>query len=309
MLSDINEKDRLPVPTQLVEIRSERYAIADSGGDGPAIILAHGWPDRKELWREVWPVLVGAGYRVIAFDWLAHGESSTPASVSRCKISELAADTVAILDALGVRQAILVAHDYGATVSWETVVLYPDRFLAFVAVSVGHSAQIARDMLTGHFWHYYWLTLHGMKRLSRTWYLASNARRFHEKFASHVDADHILKKLRSGDAERFWTIWERANPSYEVTARHFLAGFRKRSVRCPTLGIYTLHDEWMTEGQMKNSGRHVDGPWTYRTIDSAHWVPLEKPVELCRLITDWLAAENLTQKQSEKRNLPIKAER
>lgn len=271
------------VEGRTVPVNGERYLVRDTGGDGPAILLLHGWPDDSTLWRHQQPALAAAGYRAVAVDWPFHGGSSTPARVSRCAAPRLARDTVDLLDALGIASAHLVAHDYGATVSWETVAAHPDRFRTFTAISVGHSMEVLRDVLSTSLLRYHWLLLHGVPA-SVPWYLADDARRFRARFASHPDADAVLHRLRTFD-RTFFTVWERANPAPAVVARHLR---RRARVAVPTLGLYSRDDEWMTEGQMVRSAGRVAAPWRYQALDGGHWVPLQHPGAVTGAILDFI---------------------
>jgi pimeloyl-ACP methyl ester carboxylesterase len=274
--------------SQRLQIRGVEYAIADTGTAGPAVLLLHGWPDDKTIWRYQLAYLSSLGFRAIAVDWPGHGESSIPSDVRRYHVRELGADTIALLDALNLDRVHLIAHDYGATVSWETVANYRDRFLSYCALSVGHAVEILRDMAMGHLGDYWWLVLHGMDRASRYWYLSNDAQRFRHKFAAHPDGDRILSKLTSGQDTGFWTIWERANPSYDVFYRQFFAGQRHQRIGVPTLGIYGRQDEWMTEGQLSRCYRYVDAVWRYESIPGGHWLQLERPDAVNGILGAWL---------------------
>lgn len=271
------------VEGRTVAVNGERYLVRNTGGDGPPVLLLHGWPDDSTLWRHQQSALTGAGYRTIAVDWPFHGGSSRPARVARCATPRLTRDTVDLLDALRIDTAHLVAHDYGATVSWETVAAHPARFRTFTAISVGHSAEVLRDVLTGSLLRYHWLLLHGLP-VSVPYYLADDARRFRARFASHPDADAVLHRLRTGDTT-FFTVWERANPAPAVLARHLA---HRAPVRVPTLGIYSRDDEWMTPGQMARSGARVAAPWRHRLVDGGHWVPLQHPDAVTGAVLEFL---------------------
>ena len=276
-------------PTTVLDIRGVDYAVYDSGGDGPAVVLLHGWPDDASIWREVTPRLNRAGYRTIAVDWPHHGASGKP-PVRRCAAPELAADTVELVERLDVDTPHLVAHDYGATVSWETVLTYPDRFATYTAVSVGHSAAILPDLLR-HPMRYRWLVTHGLE-WSADHYLRREER-FARAFGSHPDRESVRTRMRSVD-RRFWTIWERANPAPAVARRALGPVSGRRRVTIPTMGIYSTDDEWMTEQQMRRSARWVDAPWTYHRIRGGHWVPLEEPALVADLLVDHLGVARHT---------------
>lgn len=271
-----------------INVRGVDYAITDTGTIGSPVLLLHGWPDDRTIWRYQLPYLSSLGFEAIAVDWIGHGESSVPTDVRRYHVSELGADTIALLDELQIDRAHLVAHDYGATVSWETVANYPTRFSSYCAVSVGHAVEILQDIAMGHLMHYLWLILHGMDRISRYWYLSNGARRFRHKFASHPDAERILAKLTDGSDSGFWTIWERANPSYDVIYRHFWMGQRQQRLMVPTMGLYGHDDAWMTEGQLSRCHRYVDAVWRYESINGGHWVQLERPEAVNLVLGSWL---------------------
>ncbi|MEM6273972.1 MAG: alpha/beta hydrolase [Myxococcota bacterium] len=268
-----------------IPVRGEEYATWDSGGDGAAVLLLHGWPDEASIFREQFKALSQNGFRVIAVDWLGHGSSSKPKRRTRYSAPELGLDTIALLDALEIERVHLVAHDYGATISWETVARFPERFRSYTAISVGPSIEIVRDVFIGALLNYYWLVLHGT-RWAVPYYLANGARRFYSKFASHPDRESVLRRLRDEDP-LFFTIWERANPAHEVIWRYVRAGAARR-IRVPTLGIFSRDDEWMTEGQMSRAYRHIDAEWRYALIEGGHWVPLENPRAVNTLLLEWL---------------------
>ncbi|HWI69308.1 MAG TPA: alpha/beta fold hydrolase, partial [Nitrospiraceae bacterium] len=83
-------------------------------GDGPDVLLVHGFPDDHTVWRNQIPALVDAGYRVIALDTRGCGESEIKPCESDYAIDRLVADLAALLDALGIAKVRLVGHDWGA---------------------------------------------------------------------------------------------------------------------------------------------------------------------------------------------------
>lgn len=277
--------------TQKIHVRGVDYAITDSEGSGVPVMLVHGWPDDRTIWRNQQSYLSELGYRVISIDWIGHGDSSKPANINRYHIPELGLDTVTLLDALGIRKAHLIAHDYGATVSWETVANYPERFLSYCAISVGHSIEIIRDILRGNVFNYLWLILHGMDKTSKRWYLSNDAKRFKKSFASHPDSEYVLEKLLTDKETLFWTVWERANPSYDVIFRHLFGSQKGKKIPIPTFAIYSENDEWMMEGQLKRSSRYVSSTWRYECVTGGHWIQLQNPKKINELLESWLSSQ------------------
>src|SRR5262245_52074341 len=112
-------------------------AVLDEG-DGPPVLLLHGFPDSSRLWRNQVPALVRAGYRAIAPDLRGFGESDRPEAAEDYAIARSVADVLAILDALEVPRANVVGHDWGAALAWLVAAFAPDRVERLVVLSVGH---------------------------------------------------------------------------------------------------------------------------------------------------------------------------
>ncbi len=85
-------------------------------GEGPLVILCHGFPESWYSWRHQIPALAAAGYHVVAPDMRGYGGSSAPDAVDAYTIMHLVGDMVGLLDALGVEQAVVVGHDWRSIV-------------------------------------------------------------------------------------------------------------------------------------------------------------------------------------------------
>jgi pimeloyl-ACP methyl ester carboxylesterase len=105
-------------------------------GSGPPVILLHGFPELWYSWRHQLPALAAAGYHAVAPDLRGYGGTDTSPSDEGYALSNLAADVVGLLDALGVEQAVLIGHDWGANIAWACAELFPARVAGLVALSV-----------------------------------------------------------------------------------------------------------------------------------------------------------------------------
>ena len=119
------------VTFRFIESNGLRMRIAESGDTGPLILFAHGWPESWYSWRHQLKYFAEAGYRVVAPDMRGYGESDKPIDVDEYDIIHLAGDMVGVLDALGEETAIMVGHDWGAIVAWNSVLIHPERFSDF----------------------------------------------------------------------------------------------------------------------------------------------------------------------------------
>jgi pimeloyl-ACP methyl ester carboxylesterase len=106
-------------------------------GEGPPVVLLHGFPGTSDLWRNQIPVLVDAGYQCIAPDMRGRGRSNRLDSVSSYVLPNLVYDIAGIMDALGINRAHIVGHDWGAGVAWRFALTLPVRIEILTAVSVG----------------------------------------------------------------------------------------------------------------------------------------------------------------------------
>ncbi len=105
-------------------------------GEGPLVVLCHGFPELAFSWRHQLRALTHAGYRVVAPDMRGYGQSSAPSAVEAYDVVSLCGDLCALLDALGEESAVFVGHDWGASVVWQLAVLHPERVRAVAGLSV-----------------------------------------------------------------------------------------------------------------------------------------------------------------------------
>lgn len=105
-------------------------------GTGPLVIMVHGWPELWYSWRHQIRSVAAAGYRVVAPDVRGYGGSDKPYPIEAYDMVHLTGDVVGLIDALGEEKAILVGHDWGAPICWNTAALYPERVSAVVGLSV-----------------------------------------------------------------------------------------------------------------------------------------------------------------------------
>jgi pimeloyl-ACP methyl ester carboxylesterase len=118
-----------------VEANGIRIHLAEQG-EGPAVLLCHGFPESWYSWRYQLAALSRAGFHAIAADMRGYGQSEQPQEIERYSLLHLVGDMVGVLDALGEKQAVIAGHDWGAPVAWHSALLRPDRFRAVVGLSV-----------------------------------------------------------------------------------------------------------------------------------------------------------------------------
>jgi len=110
-------------------------AVFDEG-DGPLVVLCHGFPELAYSWRHQIPALTAAGYRVIAPDMRGYGASSAPQEIEAYDVVTLCADLAGLLDEAGEQSATFVGHDWGANAVWWMAMIHPERVRAVAGLSV-----------------------------------------------------------------------------------------------------------------------------------------------------------------------------
>jgi pimeloyl-ACP methyl ester carboxylesterase len=105
-------------------------------GEGPLVVLCHGFPESWYSWRHQLAALSAAGFHVVAPDMRGYGGSDQPDAIDQYTLLHLVGDMVGLLDALGADQAVIAGHDWGAPVAWHAALLRPDRFRAVIGLSV-----------------------------------------------------------------------------------------------------------------------------------------------------------------------------
>ena len=253
-------------------------------GKGRPVVLLHGFPDSGRLWRHQVAPLADAGFKVIVPDMRGYGASEKPAEVDAYNILHLVADVGAVLDAAGVDRAHVVGHDWGAAVAWALAAVVPERVDHLAALSVGHPSSF-RD---GGFEQYeksWYMLLFQFEGIAEHWLSDDGWARFRD-WGGHPDADAVIAELEANQSLTPGLNWYRAN----VPPESYIAPpLVLPPVAAPTMGVWSSGDIALTEGQMTRSASHVSGPWRYERLDGpGHWMQLEAPNEVNRLLLDFL---------------------
>jgi pimeloyl-ACP methyl ester carboxylesterase len=260
-------------------------AVQDEG-EGTPVLLIHGFPDSSRLWRHVTPQLVAAGHRVIAPDLRGFGDSDRPEAVEAYRISRSVADMVAVLDALGIERARVVGHDWGAVVAWALAAFAPERVERLAVLSVGHPTLATQKGVEDREKSWYML-LFQFEGVAEELLMRDDWALMREWLRGEGDVEHYVADLARPGALTAALNWYRANshPSRELGARRPFP-----PVTIPTLGIWSAGDHYLREAPLRESGDHVRAEFRYERIEGAsHWIPLDAPDELGRLLVPFLA--------------------
>jgi pimeloyl-ACP methyl ester carboxylesterase len=256
------------------------------GGEGPLLILLHGFPDYWYTWRAQMPELAKT-HKVVAFDLRGYNESDKPDGVENYAMQKLVSDVLAVADHFKSEKFTLIGHDWGGAIAWSVAMSKPDRVERLVILNLPHPRGLMRE-------------------------LANNPEQQKaSQYAVNFQQEGAEKSLPA-EALVFWVKDPEAR-------EHYLQAFRKSStaamlsyykanyprppyersvfgemptVKCPTLVIHGLADTALLPGALNDTWNWVEGELTLVTIPKAgHFVQQDAPRRVTQIVSNWLASE------------------
>lgn len=244
-------------------------------GEGPPVLLLHGFPDGLRAWRHQIPPLVEAGFRVIAPDLRGFGETDAPEAVEAYAMEQLLGDVVGLLDALEVDRVQLVAHDWGSMLGWVLAGAMPDRIERYATLQIGHPNNFfgGRENSRQLSWYILFFQFAGVaeEALQRNdWVM------FREWMAAYKDAEQAIADFSRPGRLTAGLNWYRAN--FDPAAFQADAPFELPPVSCDVLGLWSSGEKFVTEDQFARTAEYVTGECRLERIDGpSHWVQLDEP--------------------------------
>jgi pimeloyl-ACP methyl ester carboxylesterase len=288
-----------PWSHRAVTANGTRFHIAESG-EGPLVLLLHGFPQFWWTWRSQLPSLSAAGFRAVAADLRGYGGSDKPPR--GYDLITAASDAAGMVRALGEANAVVVGHDWGGLVAWTMATYFPKVVRRLAVVSVAHPLRMRATLLT---------VARGGTGIGQT--VGFQLPVLPERRLVRHDALQVARMLHawSGpgwpdpEAERRYRA-AMCIPSVAHSALEYHRWFmrsRLRSdgmryahrmrapVQAPTLQLHGALDSCVRPATARGSGRYVDAPYRWRLIDGAGHFPQEEQsdrltAELCHWLAD-----------------------
>jgi pimeloyl-ACP methyl ester carboxylesterase len=218
-------------------------------GDGPLVLLLHGFPESWYSWRHQFAPLAAAGYHAVAPDMRGYGKSDRPAEISAYNQVAVVNDIVGLIPALGYETAVVIGHDWGAPTAWSTALHHPDRVTAVGALSVpfsprAESAPMAamRKMFAGMFFYQLYFQEPGVAEAEFEKDIRQALRKF--LYLGSGEADLSGLKPKGPDADLLSDLPDPAElpPWLSEADLDFYTGEFKRSGMRGPLNYYRNHD-------------------------------------------------------------------
>ncbi|WP_231183221.1 alpha/beta hydrolase [Haladaptatus sp. DYF46] len=271
-------------------------------GDGPLVLLLHGFPEFWYSWREQIPALASAGYHVVAPDMRGYNASEKPHGVDAYRTDELIADVTGLIDHFGEESAHVVGHDWGGAVAWQVGIERPEPVDKLAVLNAPHPARFREGLRTP-------------SQLKRSWYMFFfQLPWLPERFLSARGYESIENIFRDSaknpeafDEEDVRRYVEAAAQPGALTAsiNYYRALFRENvpaelrsllgkergslDVTVPTMLIWGTEDFALDNELTEGMDRWIPDLRIERLSDASHWVQNDRPGRVNELLTEFLA--------------------
>ncbi len=287
-----------------IEANGVLFAYLEAGpADGPLALCLHGFPDTAWTWRHLLPELAEAGYLAVAPFMRGYAPTEVPAD-GRYQSGALVADACALHEALdGDGRAVIVGHDWGAQVAWETAMRHPSRVDRLAILNVPHPVRMLEGLRT-------------LRQLRRSWYMFFFQHPFVPEAALRAGDFAIPRRVLRRDSvspdafseediERFVDAWSQPGALTAMLA-YYRAAVRSpaairgvlgrgdgapgvRVVEAPTLVIWGERDTALGTELAEPDRRWVPNLiGVERLPDASHWVQNDAPERVNELLINFL---------------------
>lgn len=278
-----------------VSANGARFHVVEAG-DGPAVLLLHGFPLFWWTWRRQLTALADAGYRAIAMDLRGYGGSDhTPHGYDP---TTLAQDLAGVIRSLGEEDAFIIGHGWGGLGAWTLPVFQPTVVRGIVPVAMPHPRALRANLLRAGQW----------RRMQ--YILGLQVPFLPERSLARHDGDRVESILRAWSADPTWVDdtavsyrsaflrWPTPHTAIEghrwaVRSRWRTDGRRYMSamdapVRTDVLQVHGSADPMMLESTCAGSGDRVVGSYERVSLNVGHFPHEEDPAEFNRVMISWL---------------------
>jgi epoxide hydrolase 4 len=265
-------------------------------GEGPLVVLLHGFPEFWFSWRFQIPALASAGLRVVAPDMRGYNLSTRPSGVPAYDIDRLAGDVRDLIHERGAKSAFLAGHDWGAAVAWVTAMNHPEVVERLAILNVPHPRRLLRGLRTprqlAKSWYMFFFQLpwlpERLVRARRWWF-----------FRYGFEHDARPGAFTREDIDRYVEAWSQPDAT-TTTINYYRSVFRQsprraearlRQVDAPTLVVWGERDRYLGADLAEPDPSDVPNlDRVVRLPDASHWVHHDEPEQVTQLLAEFFSS-------------------
>jgi epoxide hydrolase 4 len=265
-----------------------------SEGDGPTILLLHGFPATWYTWNGVMSFL-SRDFRVVCPDMRGYNLSGRPSGVSEYSAEKIAGDIVELLDLLGESRVSIVGHDWGGAIAYRLAAFYPERVSQLAVLNCPHPVALVHHMRSN------------FRQLRRSWYILFFQLPWLPEFLIRRDIDGFIRAafrpLAAFSSKELAHYREALLVPGALTAalNYYRASGRAvfgrptkwPKIECPTLLIWGEKDQALGLELTDDMERYFSGRLDKEFLPEAgHWVHSQEPEIVISLLADFLERES-----------------
>jgi epoxide hydrolase 4 len=268
-----------------------RFHIAEQG-EGPPVILLHGFPELWYCWRHQFAALANAGFHAIAPDLRGYNESERSSRISGFRCNELVSDVVELIGNLNIGPAFIVGHDWGGLIAWRLAAKHREFVRKLVILNAAHPAAYRRELMRNPM---QWLRSYYVLLFQLPWipeYLLSRrdfAALEHawrrqpvhpQAFTAEDIAEYKAALIKSGMTGPL---------NYYRAAMRYSGDLfgPPQIIQSPTLIIWGEHEPFMSSYVNDHLEQWVPNVRVDTISDASHWVQNDAPETVNRLLIDF----------------------
>ena len=281
-----------------VELREGYAEVGDvrlhyvEAGNGPLIVLLHGFPEFWYGWRLQIKPLAAAGFRVVAPDTRGYNLSSRPVGIAAYSADKLADDIRGLIREIGAESACVVGHDWGGTIAWTMAMKYPEVVNRLVILDAAHPRVFTRGLVNPRqflrLWYIFFFALPGLPERI----VSAGRFRFFRRFLRDARPAYTPDEM-----DRYAEAWSQpgaptAMIDYYRCSVHPPKGAKPTlgTVSAPTLAIWGQRDRYLGPGVRNPDRKDVPNLARVEQVPGAsHWVHHDEPERVNQLLTDFFA--------------------
>jgi pimeloyl-ACP methyl ester carboxylesterase len=297
----------IPYDTQMITANGVHLHTVLAGDPyGTPIVFLHGFPDFWYGWHNQIPFFAQRGYRVIAPDQRGYNLSDKPKNIEDYRISILATDVKALIEALGYERVHLVGHDWGAAVAWWVATMYPERLITLNILNVPYPTVMMKQLQSGDLsqllksWYMFFFQIPGLPealvsvdgyaRMGDILKRTSNPGSFSDEDIALYRQAWAQPGAMTASINWYRAMFRSASEARQVAKQNALDSGRK--IQTPTLILWGEKDAFLGTSLARESLKVVENGELVFFPKSTHWIQHDEPDDVNQYLLEWITRDH-----------------